>query len=239
MLLKHILQDKADEKYYISERALNRIIKKSDGEFGALINPEKTGTLNTKNNSGQLSVDNGTTLISENGIGKSLRNYTDGKTPPLRSHAGCGHDNFIMGVVNDNSTLREILKGMAIDANYFKGMDNHAQRTMIKECIGNIFDNGHDSSPGRVYTVGGKASSINASDGGNSSTGLYLFNNRIRRLTPVECCRLQTVPDDYFFDAEGRQIVSDTQIYKMLGNGWTVDVIVHIFSYLPFINKLC
>lgn len=45
-----------------------------------------------------------------------------------------------------------------------------------------------------------------------------------RKLTPLECERLQTVPDDY---TEG---VSNTQRYKMLGNGWTVDVIKHIFS---------
>jgi len=45
-----------------------------------------------------------------------------------------------------------------------------------------------------------------------------------RKLTPLECERLQTVPDDY---TEG---VSNTQRYKMLGNGWTVDVIKHIFK---------
>jgi hypothetical protein len=50
---------------------------------------------------------------------------------------------------------------------------------------------------------------------------------RIRRLTPVECERLQTVPDNY------TNVVSDTQRYKCLGNGWTIDVIAHIFSYLP------
>lgn len=50
---------------------------------------------------------------------------------------------------------------------------------------------------------------------------------KYRKLTPLECERLQTVPDNY---TEG---VSNTQRYKMLGNGWTVDVIAHIFSYLP------
>ena len=45
-----------------------------------------------------------------------------------------------------------------------------------------------------------------------------------RRLTPIECERLQTLPDNY---TEG---VSDTQRYKMIGNGWTVDVIAHIFK---------
>ncbi len=47
-----------------------------------------------------------------------------------------------------------------------------------------------------------------------------------RKLTPLECERLQTVPDNY------TNHVSNTQRYKMLGNGWTVDVICHLFSYL-------
>jgi DNA (cytosine-5)-methyltransferase 3A len=54
--------------------------------------------------------------------------------------------------------------------------------------------------------------------------------NRIRRFTPIECERLQTLPDNYTAG------VNDSQRYKMIGNGWTVDVIAHIFSYLK-INK--
>ena len=46
----------------------------------------------------------------------------------------------------------------------------------------------------------------------------------IRKLTPIECERLQTLPDNY---TEG---VSNTQRYKCLGNGWTVDVIAHILE---------
>jgi DNA (cytosine-5)-methyltransferase 3A len=49
-------------------------------------------------------------------------------------------------------------------------------------------------------------------------------NNFIRSLTPVEYERLQTIPDGY------SNCVSDSQRYKMLGNGWTVDVIAHIFK---------
>ena len=56
---------------------------------------------------------------------------------------------------------------------------------------------------------------------------------RIRRLTPRECARLQTIPDWYEW------IVSEMQQYKMLGNGWTVDVIKHIFKYLNYkINEV-
>ncbi len=58
-------------------------------------------------------------------------------------------------------------------------------------------------------------------------TGLVSTQKNIRRLTPIECERLQTVPDNY------TNHVSDTQRYKMLGNGWTIDVISYIFSHLP------
>jgi len=47
---------------------------------------------------------------------------------------------------------------------------------------------------------------------------------KFRKLTPIEFERLQTVPDNY---TEG---VSDSQRYRMLGNGWTVDVIAHILK---------
>ncbi len=53
-----------------------------------------------------------------------------------------------------------------------------------------------------------------------------LQDGRFRKLTPTECERLQTVPDGY---TKG---VSDTHRYAMLGNGWTVDVIAHIFKNL-------
>jgi site-specific DNA-cytosine methylase len=52
-----------------------------------------------------------------------------------------------------------------------------------------------------------------------------------RKLTPLECERLQTVPDGYTLVMEdGKQKVSNSQRYKMLGNGWTVDVITHILK---------
>lgn len=52
----------------------------------------------------------------------------------------------------------------------------------------------------------------------------------LRKLTPVECERLQTWPNNY---TEG---VSNTQRYKIIGNGWTADVIAHIFSFMR-LNK--
>jgi DNA (cytosine-5)-methyltransferase 3A len=65
---------------------------------------------------------------------------------------------------------------------------------------------------------------------GADKTG-YFDGYKLRRLTPIECSRLQTIPEWYEW------IVSDTQIYRMLGNGWTVEVIKHIFSFLNGFEK--
>lgn len=73
---------------------------------------------------------------------------------------------------------------------------------------------------GRI-TIKGKTYPIKLAD------GFYI----IRKLTVTECKRLQTVPDTYAFP------VSDTQAYKMLGNGWTVDVIAHIMSHFARLTE--
>ena len=54
----------------------------------------------------------------------------------------------------------------------------------------------------------------------------WVYSKVIRKLTPIEYERLQTLPDGY------TEWVSDSQRYKMLGNWWTVDVISHIFSFM-------
>ena len=110
-----------------------------------------------------------------------------------------------------------------------------------------------DSQANRVYYIHGKAVTLCGDAGGGSAKmGQYLFGcitpdngqrfsqgrkfytltaqdkhgilveGYIRKLTPVECERLQTVPDEY------TNHVSNTQRYKMLGNGFTVEVIAHI-----------
>lgn len=58
------------------------------------------------------------------------------------------------------------------------------------------------------------------------SVPALIIKRRLRRITPAEAARLQTVPDWYKWEC------SDTQQYRMLGNGWTVAVIYHIFTFI-------
>lgn len=82
----------------------------------------------------------------------------------------------------------------------------------------------------RIYSVRGKSVCLNANGGGGGAkTGLYKVDLPdgdyiIRKLTPLECERLQTLPDNFTAG------VSNTQRYKAIGNGWTVDVIAHILK---------
>lgn len=85
-----------------------------------------------------------------------------------------------------------------------------------------------DGKPYRVYevkdgkiTIKGKEYPIKLPD------GFYI----IRKLTVKECARLQTIPDWYEFP------VSDSQAYKMIGNGWTIEVIKYLLSHIPNIQN--
>ena len=84
--------------------------------------------------------------------------------------------------------------------------------------------NGHDILK-RVNNLNNKSATLTCCRGGNLQKKVFQ-NGRCRKLTPLEYERLQTVPDNYTFG------VSDSQRYNMLGNGWTVDVIAHIFKNL-------
>ena len=124
-------------------------------------------------------------------------------------------------------------KSHCIDANYFKGgnlksyFEKHRRQLVFSDdgmChVGDADLKGHDYNR-RVYHPDGKGPSLCASSGGNLEPKTYIKPNSWRKLTPLECERLQTVPEGYTAH------VSNTQRYKMLGNGWTVDVIKHIFE---------
>lgn len=123
-------------------------------------------------------------------------------------------------------------KSYCIDANYFEG--TNLEQYLSKKRRQIVFEKSNkpirlgalSKSMGmRVYHESGKSVCISAVGGGlGAKTGLYHDDYCIRKLSVLECKRLQTVPDDYVMN------VSNSQAYKMLGNGWTVDVIAHILG---------
>lgn len=119
-------------------------------------------------------------------------------------------------------------EGRTTEREYFK--KNQGDLVAMPVRVGQIGKGGQGD---RIYSVRGKSVCLNANGGGRGAkTGLYKVDLPdgdyiIRKLTPLECERLQTLPDGY---TEG---VSNTQRYKAIGNGWTVDVIAHILKFIP------
>lgn len=117
----------------------------------------------------------------------------------------------------------------------FRNTLERKQRTMVAEPVIKpirVGEYGKGGQGQRIYSVYGKSVSLTANGGGQGAkTGLYKIDLPdgdyiIRKLTPVEAERLQTLPDNYTMG------ISNTQRYKCIGNGWTVDVIAHILGGL-------
>lgn len=156
---------------------------------------------------------------------------------------------FDLNIKDKNIKLKDIIehgivdrdKSHCLDANYWKGgnltsyFEKSRRQLVFSEdglCHVGLADvNGYDLMK-RVYHIEGKAPTLNACTGGNREPKIAVGETLWRKLTPLECERLQTVPEGY---TEG---VSNTQRYKMLGNGWTVDVVAHIFKGLCEAEKL-
>jgi len=127
-------------------------------------------------------------------------------------------------------------KSHCIDANYFKGgnlksyFEKHRRQLVFSKdgmChVGDADISDKYAYVNRVYHPSGKGPSLVASDGGHLQPKVSKGTTEYRKLTPLECERLQTVPEGY------TDHVSNTQRYKMLGNGWTVDVVSHIMKGL-------
>lgn len=158
----------------------------------------------------------------ELGTSQSRRIYsTDGKSVSLQARPnGGGADGAATGLYavpagmawrgRENGSafeMRDDQKSNAVAAT------GHQSRLVIEAAGGKEIPV-YEVRGGRI-TIKGKTYPIKLAD------GFYI----IRKLTVRECMRLQTVPKEYVFP------VSDSQAYKMLGNGWTVDVIAHIMSH--------
>lgn len=223
ILLRDILQPESevDKKYYLSDVAMDRIKRKIYSN--PQINPDKTGTLNTKNNSGQLSVDSETTLISDRGANGSIKVNNSGKSEPLTSHDGCAWD-MVLKVDRDGNLKSNQNKADSLTVGGH-GCGNHSDMDvlLIEEKRSEIasMQKANTLTPD-AYLATGKR---NRDENGHAVL-TSICERRLRRLTTIECAKLQTIPSWYKWEC------SDSQIYKMLGNGWTSAVIEWIFGFM-------
>ena len=194
--------------------------------------PQKTNCLTTVQKDNMIAVPVRVGAMpnkdGELGTSQSRRIYsTDGKSVSLQARPnGGGADGAATGLYavpagmawrgRENGSafeMRDDQKSNAVAAT------GHQSRLVIEAADGKQMPV-YEVRGGRI-TIKGKTYPIKLAD------GFYI----IRKLTVTECKRLQTVPDTYDFP------VSDTQAYKMLGNGWTVDVIAHIMSHFTGLTE--
>ena len=292
ILLKDVLEDEVDEKYFLSQKMIDGFIghnKNHEGKTGFVWSPtegDKKGAclranaaLNATDNSilvynnkrlnetiekHKNNLDNGTLIDSyHQSIHKdkciTLRTTTNSasmthifhNTMPRSSTSGkggTGHlsrdDGKTYCLDTGNTNAVEIIP---MDYRYDEGF---RPRTNGKSPTLTITNDSNGASGKALVMINelnhnqqkkfnpninaDKANTLTLAQGRAGSSEEYMdavskiakLTSRIRRLTPTECERLQTVKDGY------TNHVSDSQRYKMLGNGWTVDVVAYIFSYM-------
>lgn len=203
LFLKDILQDNPNAKYFLSDKMTKNMSiygNENDSILGHSGSGGQKGLIfNTNARVGSLCA---TDYKQPKQIIVAMRGRQneDGKYEQELEPREDGKTNTLTSVYKDNLVQEEVISGTLRTHNDGKGSRS-------------IKNNKGAAIPARAREDG-------------SGQNVVSIGNRIRRLTPLECERLQTVPDNYTAS------VSDTQRYKMLGNGWTVDVISHIFKYL-------
>ena len=213
IMLKDILETEVEEKYYLKDEVVQKLLehkerhKEAGHGFGAVFHDTygKMGAVKVGGSGVDDLIKDPVCVAMRGRNPENLSSRNAGiKTVQMFEPAEEGKTNCLTSVAKDNLILT----------------NNHLQN--------NLTD------------VNGKAHTLLASTyKGAGTNGMSLIEEykgdgryRIRRITPTECARLQTIPDWYIWDC------SATQQYRMLGNGWCVEVIKHIFSFIKIEEKL-
>jgi DNA (cytosine-5)-methyltransferase 3A len=202
IFLKDIIQSNVDQKYFLTQKALNGLIRRSNSHkergngFGFDIKEmnEKSNTILSRSYK-----DGKENLIKIDINGRPKANQNKASCFTAGAHSGGNHSDMDLIVC-------VAMRGRNIDNPNSRESGLPTQQ---------IIEPRSDNKTNCLTTVQ-KDNLLEITDG---------VEYRIRRLTPVECERLQTVKDNY------TNHVSDTQRYKMLGNGWNIDTILHLLTY--------
>lgn len=220
ILLRDVLESEVDEKYFLSENSFifdriknnhaftpripnkdqkSRCIKIGGWKVDDLIKIDKQGNIKNNQNKASCFTAGGNSGGNHSDMDLIVHNTMPRSGDPKKGGTGplSRTDGKTYCLDTGNTNAVEIRGGDFRYDEGFRWRENGKSPTL---CLG--------------------------SENGLSGNALAQINSRIRRLTPIECERLQTVKDNY------TNHVSDSQRYKMLGNGWTVEVITHIFKYI-------
>jgi len=210
--LKDLLQDNPNAKYYLSDKALEYLRRAKEDRDNENVNIDNgSGTSSTITRNYHKGVHNrGETYI------KLDEKYylSDKMIEGFRQH-NINHKNKGTGFIwqpKDGDGVANALRANAA----LCPTDNSIKVGYINQ----------DTQSSQVFSEDNCSPTINAGTHGYNLD--YVKSERIRRLTPLECWRLQAFPDDAFFKAQA--VCSDTQLYKQAGNSISVNVLERILN---------
>ena len=206
ILLKDILEQNVSDKYLLSQKYITRLKlnlqNENDSNFDCIVH-------NLQPRSGDP---------KKGGTGTLSRK--DGKTYCLDAQQANAVEIVAMRSRGENNEQQlEIRKDNKTNCLTSVKKDN-----LVRQINPSLESGGKQPyQQNRIYDINGISPALQnqLSNGGN-----LINTSTIRRLTPIECERLQTIKDNY------TNHVSDSQRYKMIGNAWTVEVISHFFNYM-------
>ena len=227
--MRDILEDEVDEKYHIKNEVLRNLIahkERNEREgrgFGMVVKtPEEKSLAVRVGGKGMYDI------IKINRHGQLKRNQNKASCLTVGGHGSGNHsdiDIILQRPRGKKGVSAYTDKAPTLTANAWE-QNNLLCRRSVKQINPSTESNGRQPfQQNRVYDPDGISPALCSSRRGQSPL-IITPDDILRRLTPTECARLQTIPDWYKWEC------SETQQYRMLGNGWTVEVIKHILSFL-------
>lgn len=201
--LKDVLEPMVDEKYYLSQDKVDKLVINMDKEVSNTIRCGGGGSLDGKHTWDIVAC------ASRDRNPENPSDRTAGAPTEQRlevNQTGC------------SNTITTVEK------------DNYVVEPSVKQ-VGNIMEKdsfGGNPQCGRVYSDEGISPTLNTMQGGGREPKIT-ESYRIRKLTPRECWRLMGVKDEQFNNLHG---ISNSQLYKLAGNSIVVDVLMGIFKNL-------
>lgn len=230
LFIRDILEDDVITKYNVSEKTLQNMMlhrernKNSGNGFGVDIRrPHQKGcALRVK---GDLM--NNTVAVVDR-TGKLKTNQDKASCLTVGGHGTGNHSDMdiliIQGPRGQNNGGEHTVKAPTLSSCAWE-QNNLLVKREVRQINQSLESNGKQPyQQNRTYDADGIMPSLCSAHAGHAP--LVACDEIVRRITPTEAARLQTIPAWYKWEC------SATQQYTMLGNGWTVEVIKHIFSFL-------
>ena len=225
ILLKDILESEVDDKYFLSGKMLDYLNSRKANYNNGKINYKTENDVASCINASSGSLDISDNIIID--TNRKARCFTaGGNSGGLHSQMDLIKCVAMRGRNPENPKSRQA--GLNTEQMLEERKDGKTNCLTSVQKDNLVFGCDFRTDEGIRIRENGKSGTLAARARNDESCGqLASINSNIRRLTPIECERLQTVKDNY------TNHVSDSQRYRMLGNGWTVDVIAYILSFIP------